>query len=958
MGNLQKAANNQTPSDSAEFLAPINFDDFHNSIMGESSSNQFPRLGNGDAGSDIQTTNFQPANPWTNNSDDSSASRKARSNSIRRKGEPPRLAGPDSTAGSVPSVPTAASFASRSRRQGLAQTAVTNGTATRAPRKSIGPGSLPFSSASARRASLTTRKASADTTQTNALPRPRTQHLDPNGRLESKSFANLRSLKAKSLQAPARDHRETFLSTPRGTEYSRSSSTDSLQTPSKNASGKAAASSSSDKRISVIPPRATGLGARTISPTDARRMKRISMAPQAPPMPRTPTTTEAILPRPRSCAQSPCHIPRKSATPSSTRATPDPNRKSFSSGIPSSLTPNHNAARNSGHSIQPRLPQNFPASRIPTPKPRVENSMGSGEEEVPPVPAIPKAYESPKDGLEPSPNLASRKTSLPLDIGLLKAKRDSDSGPADDAVNVSARRGVKTPTSSTRGKKNLQPLKLPPLNLLPLGTPMTTKIESLSHRDTDNLKSHTPTTQLLAKTPSTPMTASKANFHGTHDQDDAMPATQPRSSTSHFLLNSTLTPLRALSTSSALGSFDISNTDPVPPYPSSLSKKPSSEFHCFRHKASGDYSPKVSHPPKLTGPRPQTQASAFSFNVERLSQLSTPSETDSYSVSGSSLRNRIALTRERSNSKTQPASEANPDHGKYDNMPPKLPSSGNWNGLPTAKQSSPTLRPTYLQSRHQSSICNTANPVIKEPSLASSEQLLALRRTVSNESAERNGISSRSASSIFSPVHKIISSAKLNAGITPRSSPNSIAEADELAADEEMRRLNSKRKDLENSAKNLDELRRKAVPKDRVSPAQALRMANLNIFERGEIIDFKDIYFCGTQSAKKHVGDLNAQSANFGYDDDRGDYNIVIGDHLAYRYEVSDVLGKGSFGQVVRCIDHKTGGLVAVKIIRNKKRFHQQALIEVNLLQKLKEWVSFAQIFIFGCSEYKLNSFT
>jgi dual specificity tyrosine-phosphorylation-regulated kinase 2/3/4 len=170
-----------------------------------------------------------------------------------------------------------------------------------------------------------------------------------------------------------------------------------------------------------------------------------------------------------------------------------------------------------------------------------------------------------------------------------------------------------------------------------------------------------------------------------------------------------------------------------------------------------------------------------------------------------------------------------------------------------------------------------------------------------------------------------------------------------------MRKLNGRRKDFESAAKELDELRRKAGPKERVGPAQALRMANLNIFERGEIIDFKDIYFCGTQHAKKHVGDLNAQAANFGYDDDRGDYNIVIGDHLAYRYEVIDVLGKGSFGQVLRCVDHKTGGLVAVKIIRNKKRFHQQALIEVNLLQKLKEWdphrrhsvVNFTQSFYF-----------
>ena len=162
---------------------------------------------------------------------------------------------------------------------------------------------------------------------------------------------------------------------------------------------------------------------------------------------------------------------------------------------------------------------------------------------------------------------------------------------------------------------------------------------------------------------------------------------------------------------------------------------------------------------------------------------------------------------------------------------------------------------------------------------------------------------------------------------------------DDMLAEDEMKKLGSRRKETEHAAKLLDNLRRRATPKDRVSPQQALQVATLNIFERGEIMDYKDVYFCGLPTAKKHVGELLADSANFGYDDERGDYGIVIGDHLSYRYEVVDLLGKGSFGQVVRCIDHKTGGLVAIKIIRNKKRFHQQALVEVNILQKLREWV-------------------
>merc|ERR1719333_237160 len=48
-------------------------------------------------------------------------------------------------------------------------------------------------------------------------------------------------------------------------------------------------------------------------------------------------------------------------------------------------------------------------------------------------------------------------------------------------------------------------------------------------------------------------------------------------------------------------------------------------------------------------------------------------------------------------------------------------------------------------------------------------------------------------------------------------------------------------------------------------------------------------------------------------------------------------LGKGSFGQVVRAYDFKTNANFALKIIRNKKRFHHQALVEVKILEHLRE---------------------
>lgn len=63
----------------------------------------------------------------------------------------------------------------------------------------------------------------------------------------------------------------------------------------------------------------------------------------------------------------------------------------------------------------------------------------------------------------------------------------------------------------------------------------------------------------------------------------------------------------------------------------------------------------------------------------------------------------------------------------------------------------------------------------------------------------------------------------------------------------------------------------------------------------------------------------------------------VIHDHVCYRYEILEVIGKGSFGQVIRALDHKTNQYVAIKIIRNKKRFHHQALVEVRILDELRK---------------------
>lgn len=118
------------------------------------------------------------------------------------------------------------------------------------------------------------------------------------------------------------------------------------------------------------------------------------------------------------------------------------------------------------------------------------------------------------------------------------------------------------------------------------------------------------------------------------------------------------------------------------------------------------------------------------------------------------------------------------------------------------------------------------------------------------------------------------------------------------------------------------------------------RALQLSDYERKEILDFSSVYYVGNKKDKKPAT-RDVSSNNYGYDDDRGDYLVINNDHLAYRYEITGTLGKGSFGQVLHCRDHCSGESVAIKIIRNKKRFHHQALVEIKILENLRKWVCF-----------------
>jgi dual specificity tyrosine-phosphorylation-regulated kinase 2/3/4 len=83
-----------------------------------------------------------------------------------------------------------------------------------------------------------------------------------------------------------------------------------------------------------------------------------------------------------------------------------------------------------------------------------------------------------------------------------------------------------------------------------------------------------------------------------------------------------------------------------------------------------------------------------------------------------------------------------------------------------------------------------------------------------------------------------------------------------------------------------------------MKPGKALKLflTQLTDYEKGEILDYQDIYFLGLGAPKIHGSPK--EEHNYGYDDEKGDYKNVLNDHIAYRYEVLQFLGKGSFGTV------------------------------------------------------------
>lgn len=62
----------------------------------------------------------------------------------------------------------------------------------------------------------------------------------------------------------------------------------------------------------------------------------------------------------------------------------------------------------------------------------------------------------------------------------------------------------------------------------------------------------------------------------------------------------------------------------------------------------------------------------------------------------------------------------------------------------------------------------------------------------------------------------------------------------------------------------------------------------------------------------------------------------VLNHRFRNRYLILDVLGQGTFGQVVKCQNLKTQEVVAVKVVKNRTAYFNQSMMEVSVLDLVR----------------------
>ena len=133
---------------------------------------------------------------------------------------------------------------------------------------------------------------------------------------------------------------------------------------------------------------------------------------------------------------------------------------------------------------------------------------------------------------------------------------------------------------------------------------------------------------------------------------------------------------------------------------------------------------------------------------------------------------------------------------------------------------------------------------------------------------------------------------------------------------------------------------------------QPLRLLTTNILDTYHICN-PQFRYESTHNPRRVLTKPSKPAHNDGYDNEDYDYILYVNDWLGSddghkyvtsksvfntaqwqsRYLILDILGQGTFGQVVKCQNMKTHEIVAVKVVKNKPAYFNQSMMEVTILE-------------------------
>lgn len=131
--------------------------------------------------------------------------------------------------------------------------------------------------------------------------------------------------------------------------------------------------------------------------------------------------------------------------------------------------------------------------------------------------------------------------------------------------------------------------------------------------------------------------------------------------------------------------------------------------------------------------------------------------------------------------------------------------------------------------------------------------------------------------------------------------------------------------------------RRASVHSEAISPLRGLTKNLITTYQ----LCSPDFVYQTSKNPKRVLTKPSEPKYNGGYDNVNSDYilyvNDVLGTEQNRKYLVLDILGQGTFGQVVKCQNLLTKEILAVKVIKSRSEYLNQSITEAKILELLNK---------------------